>query len=1395
MNATASIEHALALHRGGDLAGAEEVYGHILRDDPDDVSALQLMGVICTQRGSWRDGEQYLRRCLAIAPGYAAAHGNLGLVLARTGRVDEALVSLRRSVVLDPAQPGVWSNLGMVLTRAGRYAEAVHACETALAHAPDSAEALCNLANALRGNGDLQAALDAANRAVTCRPAFPEALNALGNILADLGRTGEAIVAYNRAVECGPGYLSPMNNLAKIHRECGDLEQARAGYERVLERDPACAEAHWGIAFVHLLAGNLAEGWKEYGWRWRLETAPDRRSFPSPRWDGAVRTGQTLLLVCEQGLGDALQFIRYASTLRRSGVRVIVEAPDPLVRLFRGMDVIEQVIPRGSSLPAHDAHCHLLDLPHVCGTVLTSIPADVPYVRATDKSDRWATRIAADPAGVRIGICWKGSAGHIDDRRRSCDPRLLSTLATVPGVVLYNVQQGLAPESVPDAIRNVWVDHSAAFDDVAATAGLLARLDLVITVDTMVAHLAGAMGIPVWVLLPRAPDWRWMMGRVDSPWYPTMRLFRQHGAGGWEGVVADILSALVPFVADRTVKGSRSPVVTAVPADVSVEEGIRSHEAGDLTAAEACYRHVLMTRPDDTEALYLLSVICHQTGRATEGIGIAHQLLTHNPDHPEGWNSLGNLEHDEGRYVDAERAFRRALALRPTYGEALYNLGRSLCEQWRLNEAHACFTDALACGIPAVLAHTNIGLVRLRQGRMAEAIASCEHAIALDGGCVDAHWNLAHALLQTGAIHRGWQEYEWRWARPLFRNLRERQQMPGWDGTSMPGRTILLWAEQGLGDVIHALRYLPAVAARGLRIVVECPAALVRTVNALEHVHQAVAQGTYTPAHDVQCALLSLPVVLGDHEEPFPTIPTMNVDDVIRGGWERRLAQYGTAMRVGIVWAGSRTNVAGAYRSIPLDVLSRIGDVPGVVFVSLQKDAPAGAFAGSGCGAHGVDWADELTDFADTAALIAALDVVITIDTAVAHCAGALGKETWLLLSKHHDWRWGTGEDTTPWYPSFRLIRQARQGVWDDVVERCRMMLSARCSFEGSANAGVVALYQGRPAEAIRDLTRAVDIVPDHVGAHFDLALALLGAGAWERGFAEYEWRLRMESGHASARPYAQPRWTGEPLEGRTIFVYAEQGFGDAIQFVRYATLLRARGARVIVECRRELASLFACADGVDAVLVRGDAPPPFDVHTPMLSIPGIVGTVPSTVPAEIPYIHLPAAMLAQPPAILQDIPAGLKVGVVWSGNAVSAIDRERSVGRDALLRALPAQGVTYVSMQVGGMAGEVWTGPQRMIDAGPAISNFLDTAHLIAHLDLVISVDTAAAHLAGALGRPVITMLPVHADWRWLTGTETTPWYPTMILRRQTSRGAWGDVIRHVVADLHRKREHHDQQ
>jgi tetratricopeptide (TPR) repeat protein len=483
------------------------------------------------------------RKTLDLRPDFLEAQNNLGNLLREQGRLEGAVACYRRVLDLRPNSPDVANNLGIALGEQGRLSEAVACYRRVLELRPDLPEAHNNLGHALERQGRLDEAIACFRGALHRRPDFPKALYNLGNTLAAQRRLDEAVVCYRKALQLSPDYTEACNNLGNVLREQGRLDDAVTWLRRAVALQPDFADAHGNLALALLAQGDWAAGWKEYEWRW--QTPPmigSRRGFAQPQWCGEPAAGLTLLVHAEQGLGDTLQFCRYASLAAARGLRVVVEAQKPLVRLLLSLDGVQAVVARGDGLPDFDLHCPMLSMPLALGTTPATIPPAPSYLRA-DAAEvaSWRTRLAAlGNRGPRIGLVWAGSPGLPSDRRRSIGPERLAPLLGVPGVHLFSLQKTgpAAPEAFP------LTDFMDEVADFAATAALVANLDLVVSVDTAVAHLAAAMGRPVWLLDRFDPDWRWLAGGRDSPWYPTLRLFRQPHPGDWDSVLAEVVRDL-----------------------------------------------------------------------------------------------------------------------------------------------------------------------------------------------------------------------------------------------------------------------------------------------------------------------------------------------------------------------------------------------------------------------------------------------------------------------------------------------------------------------------------------------------------------------------------------------------------------------------------------------------------------------------------------------------------------------------------------------------------------------------------------------------------------------------------------------------------------------------------
>jgi Flp pilus assembly protein TadD len=506
------------------------------------------------------DAVAFCRRALALKPDFAEAHNNLGNALKDQGKLAEAVAGYRRAAELKPDFAEACSNLGNALREQGNLHEAVVCYRRALEINPNFAAAHNNLGNALREQGRLDDAVAFCRRAVELKPDFAEAHNNLGNALREQGKLDDAVARYRQALKLKPGVAEAHNNLGIALQDQGKLDQAIACYHRALALEPDYADAHFNRSLVQLLAGEFPNGWPEYEWRWQTKEFTPRH-FPQPLWNGASLAGKTILLHAEQGLGDTIHFIRYAPIVKQHGGTVIVECQKPLLGLldsffggvdrFFGLDLggVDRLIGRGSGLPAFDTHAPLLSLPGILGTTMETIPAKIPYLAAKPALlEQWRTRLLTIE-GFKIGISWQGNPTYRGDRFRSIPLRWFAPLAEIPGVRLISLQKGAGTEQLAE-IGNLFpvTDLAGELDEQSGpfmdTAAVMKNLDLVIASDSAVAHLAGALGVPVWVALPLAPDWRWLLDRSDSPWYPTMQLFRQGQQGDWQGVFEEIKKAL-----------------------------------------------------------------------------------------------------------------------------------------------------------------------------------------------------------------------------------------------------------------------------------------------------------------------------------------------------------------------------------------------------------------------------------------------------------------------------------------------------------------------------------------------------------------------------------------------------------------------------------------------------------------------------------------------------------------------------------------------------------------------------------------------------------------------------------------------------------------------------------
>jgi tetratricopeptide (TPR) repeat protein len=602
-----ALTTGLDYQRQGHLSDAEAVYRAVLSTDPDNADALHLLGVIANETGKPEAAADLVRQAIRLRPEVPEFHNTLATALHALRQHEEALFAYEWALRLAPEFPQAHVNIGNLLQDLGRPTEAVPHYQRAAQRLENCPELLNNWGNALASLGHREEALKNFQRALALRPGYAEAWANLAAFLLAAGAFIEAEACGLEAVRLNPKLAGAYSNLAAVmfrqerfteaeaccrsacalqrdpvrignlaaalvkldrleeaesccrealalkpdpdvQRTLGNvyfaqrrLREAEVCYDSALNLDPGDAGTHWNRAMLLLLRGEFDAGWKEYEWRFRLPGYPQRQ-LPQPLWDGTPLAGRSILLYAEQGLGDTIQFLRYVPKVVEAGGRVTLECDPRLLPLFRNLSGVNSVIAAGSSSPNTDFQSPLMSLPRIFGTTPDTIPANVPYLHVPESSvEAWRKRMEG-LRGFRVGIAWTGNPCNSDNARRSVPIQTLSPLGNIPGVDIVCLQQGVA-----GAGTALPMHCFSGCDEIVERAALMMNLDLVIAPDTMLAHLAGALGRNVWTLLRFASDFRWFLDREDSPWYPTMKLFRQPRPGDWETVIAAVRAALEQY--------------------------------------------------------------------------------------------------------------------------------------------------------------------------------------------------------------------------------------------------------------------------------------------------------------------------------------------------------------------------------------------------------------------------------------------------------------------------------------------------------------------------------------------------------------------------------------------------------------------------------------------------------------------------------------------------------------------------------------------------------------------------------------------------------------------------------------------------------------------------------
>ncbi len=547
------LQKAINLHQAGNLSEAKVIYQGIQQVDLNNLDAIHLLGLIEYQSGNSEEAITLFNRAMGINPNLPDIQNNLGLAFMSQEELLKAINHFKEALRMDPGFVKAYFNLGNVFKKQKNFHEAVECYNKALSLAPDFIEVCNNLGNVFKELGNFEEALKQYRKVISLRPDFAEAYNNIGAVLDEQDKLPDAFQHYKKAVQLDPGYSDAYYNLGNLMflKEC-KINEAIEHYQEALRIQPDFSEAHFHKGLALLLNGNFEEGWPEYIWRFgkNIENNTTYNNFTKPLWDGSSLAGKRIVISSEQGAGDCIQFIRYLPLLKNLGAYIIFECYGNLLNLFDGFEAIDLLVEGPFSEKTdiqYDFFVPLLCLPSIIGTNIDTIVNRTPYIESNPElAKEWGNKINTD--SIRIGLVWEGTPTHNNDRNRSFDLSVFGPLTSISGVSLFSLQKEVTGKQ--SALLNE-MNITALGDDLkdfSETAAAIENLDLLISVDTAVVHLAGAMEKPVWTLLPFVPDWRWLLNRDDSPWYPTMRLFRQTSPGDWESVINRISNELQRLV-------------------------------------------------------------------------------------------------------------------------------------------------------------------------------------------------------------------------------------------------------------------------------------------------------------------------------------------------------------------------------------------------------------------------------------------------------------------------------------------------------------------------------------------------------------------------------------------------------------------------------------------------------------------------------------------------------------------------------------------------------------------------------------------------------------------------------------------------------------------------------
>lgn len=1089
-----------ALLKLGRFDETEKALARAGRRDGETADLLALRGLLLKHRGFLADSLEVFRTCRSRFPEHFDGLHNGGVVACDLAQFDVAEEFARAAVALTPGNTDALRGLARILVAQRKAAEAKAVFEQLEKVAGTTADVVAGLA--------------------ACRLLSHDAEGALPYI--------------EHALERDPNNATTWANKGIALKALGQYRGALTALQEATRLAPRNTENMWNLSLAELAVGDFASGWAHYEVRYSSRRiALDRVKLPNtdiPQLEkGESAAGKLVAIVAEQGLGDFIQFCRLAEKLKAEGARILLVCPDiliPLAQTLPWANFVSNCIPRtGSNI---DAYVLVMSLPYRYDLRVEAIPRAVPYLFPTrERLEKWRPRLASSKA--RVGLVWAGRPTHGNDFHRSTSLQNFVFLRRFSErIEFFSLQMG--ERSADPALEGVVVhDLSGDIVDFADSAAILAELDLLISIDSAPVHLAGALGRPCWALISKSADFRWLTEQQDTPWYPSIRLFRQPVLGDWGAVFEQVEVALEEFLETPRV-AAKLPVLfstswgageyTPMGPAAQVMRAVEAHKAGDLAGAASVYEWVLRYDPVNQDALRNLGVAYRNLGQREDARRVYELAMQHYPDDATLLTNFCNLAFDQsdmeavgkaaqravelapetagawymlalagerlgypddgmaaidravalaparndfkvlravilrkrGEHAEAERLIAEALSADPANADGWLVQAQCHCHNRRFEAAVEAFDRSSALNPDNAAVWINRAVALSETGRIADALRSAERGVELAQDNPEAHFNLSLLYLATGDYERGWKEYHWRMderRKPRDRRVPPNLRKPMWRGEPLQGKTLLLMPEQGLGDWIQFVRYAALLQKLGARVAAAAHQPLHRLFGAMPFVDRVYMDGETIDYYDYWALPLSLPEYLGT-EPSYAVQRYFEIPAGLVSHWAARIGErvgprVAAKPRIGVVWEGRSTHPRDLARSIAIAKLAPLLLDERYDWVALQHGNKYAQ--GYQLGPRLIhNLGKQVADFADTAAILANLDLLISIDSAPVHLAGAMGVPCWVMLDAAPDWRWGLQGSSTPWYPSLRLFRQPVVGDWGSVVQQLRVALEQQFS-------------------------------------------------------------------------------------------------------------------------------------------------------------------------------------------------------------------------------------------------------------------------------------------------------------------------------------------------------------